>query len=99
MAMFSKRRSAAAAAALVLLGGCNTLNNSLATPADAFGESVKHNAAVHIIDPEPVYEADSSQPGDRGDHAADASKRYRAGAVKEVESVQTQSGGSGGGSR
>ena len=43
----------------------------------AFGESVKYNTALQTIDPDPVYPADSAQPGDQGDKAQAAVERLR----------------------
>jgi type IV pilus biogenesis protein CpaD/CtpE len=63
-----------------------------------FGEAFKYDMAAQTIDPDPVYAADAAQPGDQGDKAAAAVKRYRTDAVKNVEVMQTTSGGSGGGS-
>ena len=50
-----------------------------------WGEASKYNAAVQVINPEPVYTAADAQPGDNGDKAASATKRYRTDAVKEPE--------------
>ena len=83
--------------ALVLLAGCNTVNSQTGSVDPGFGEAVKYDQAVQTIDPDPVYAADAAQPGDQGDKAAAAVKRYRTDAVKNVEQVQTTSGSSGGG--
>jgi hypothetical protein len=84
--------------ALGLLAGCNTVNPQTGSIDPGFGEAVKYDQAVQTIDPDPVYTADGAQPGDQGDKAAAAVKRYRTDAVKNVEVMQTTSGGSGGGS-
>jgi hypothetical protein len=87
---------------LVMVAGCSSLGTTPAdraggiSPDPAFGESTKYNAAVQIIDPDPVYAATDSQPGENGVRGAEAIKRYRTGAVKQVEQVSTSSGGSGG---
>ena len=83
--------------ALLLLGGCDTLNQNNLSPDPGFGEAVKYNAAVQIIDPDPVYDANGAQPGDNGEKAAAAVKRYRTDQVKKVE-VMTTTTGSGSGS-
>ena len=83
--------------ALLLLAGCDTLNQNNLSPDPAFGEAVKYNAAVQIIDPDPVYDANGARPGDAGDKAAAAVKRYRTDQVKDVK-VMTTTSGSGSGS-
>jgi hypothetical protein len=92
MAMSSRSLSIAAGA--LLLGGCSTMNKPIGAEDPAFGESVKYNAAVQTVNPDPAYPADSAQPGDSGVKAAAAVKRYRTDAVKQVEVIQT-TGGSG----
>jgi hypothetical protein len=68
------------------------------TPTDVgFGETVKYAAAVQTIDPDPVYGPDSAQPGDNGEKAAQAVKRYRTDKVKPVETYTTSSGTAAGG--
>jgi hypothetical protein len=73
------------------------MNKPIGVEDAGLGESVRYNAAVQIINPDPVYPAGSAQPGDSGQHGAEAVKRYRSGTVKQVERMQTTSGGSGGG--
>ena len=87
----------AAPLAVLLLAGCDTLNQPNGSPDPSFGEATKYNAAVQVIDPDPVYSADGAQPGDSGAKGAAAVKRYRTDAVKEVQ-VMTTSGSSGGSS-
>ena len=82
--------------ALLLLAGCDTLNQNNLSPDPGFGEAAKYNAAVQIIDPDPVYDPDGAQPGDSGDKGAAAVKRYRTDQVKKVD-VMTTTSGSGGG--
>lgn len=89
--MSSRRR-------LTLIAGTLALGCSACVPTDTgFGESVKYAQAVQTIDPDPVYAPDGAQPGDHGDKAAAAVKRYRTDAVKKVETIGTTSGASGGG--
>ena len=74
-----------AAAGCAMLGACNTAPLPQAGSLDAgWGEASKYNAAVQIIDPDPVYTADGAQPGDHGEKAANATKRYRTDAVKDT---------------
>lgn len=91
-----------AVAAIALLSACQTQPLPQAGSMDAgWGEASKYNAAVQTINPEPVYTAESAQPGDNGEKMAGAVKRYRTDAVKPIEPARTtggQSGGSGGGS-
>jgi hypothetical protein len=95
MAMFSRRLCIAAG--LVALGGCNTAHRNIGMEDPALGEAVKYDAAVQIINPAPIYPAGAAQPGDNGDVGAKAVKRYRTDTVKQVQTMQTTSGGSGGG--
>lgn len=97
--MSSKLLFAAPMAALFLVG-CDTLNQNNISPDPGFGEAVKYNAAAQIINPDPVYGPEDSQPGDSGAKGAAAVKRYRTDAVKEVEMMETTSStGSGSGPR
>lgn len=94
-----------AAAAMLALAGCQS--TPYVRPAlpqagslDAgFGETTKYNAAVQVINPDPVYTADGAQPGDSGAKAAAATKRYRTDTVKDTQAISstTRSGGSSGG--
>ena len=86
-----------AAPALLLLSACDTVYPASQSIDPGLGESVKYNAAVQTIDPDPVYTAEGAQPGDNGEKGAEAVKRYRKGQVKEVKSESTtaNSGGSG----
>ena len=93
--MFSKLRISVLAAATIALGGCNTTYKDIGSPDPAFGEAVKYNAAVHTIDPDPVYTAEGAQPGDNGEHASQAMRRYRTGQVKQPSVETTTSGGGG----
>lgn len=85
--------------ALGLLAGCNTIHAQTGSQDPAFGEALKYDMAVQTIDPDPVYAEDGAQPGDHGDKGAQAAKRYRTDAVKDVERVETTSGTSSGGPR
>jgi hypothetical protein len=92
-------RLIAAAAGCALLGACMTPPPQAGSLDAGLGEAVKYNAAAQIIDPDPVYPAGGAQPGDHGEKAANATKRYRADQVKETESSRSASdGGSSGGS-
>ena len=92
--MSSKLLFAAPLAAVFLSGCLANMNQNPISPDPSFGESTKYNAAVQVIDPDPVYAAGGSQPGDSGAKGAAAVKRYRTDAVKQVVATQT-TGGSG----
>lgn len=85
--------------AMAFLAGCNTVYEHSGSTDPGLGEAAKYNAAVQTIDPDPVYSADGAQPGDAGDKAAAAVKRYRTDAVKQVQAESTASGASGSGPR
>ena len=76
------------------LSACDTVYPVSQSTDPGFGEAVKYDMAIQVIDPDPVYTAEDAQPGDTGQKGAEASKRYRSGQVKEVEQ-QATAGGSG----
>ena len=81
----------AAAAAALASGGC--------APVDpGFGEAHRYDMALQTIDPDPVYPEEGAKPGDSGAVAANASKRYRTDAVKQVETESASGSGTGTGS-
>ena len=80
---------------IFVVAGCNTTKN-IGQEDPAVGESVKYNAAVQTVNPDPVYPAGAAQPGDSGVKGAAAVKRYRTDAVKQIEVMQTTSGTGGG---
>jgi hypothetical protein len=74
------RRILLVGAGLALVG-CSTVNKNIGQEDVAFGEAVKYNAAVQILNPDPVYAEDGAKPGDSGTQGAAAVKRYRTDAV------------------
>ena len=78
----------------LVLAGC-AVNPVTGSYDPGFGETVAYAKAVQTIDPDPVYAEDGAQPGDHGEKGTQAVKRYRTDATKEVERVQTTSGGGG----
>lgn len=89
-----------AVAVLCLASACETVDPVSGSTDPGFGEAVKYDMAIQVIDPDPVYDEDGAQPGDDGGHAAQAVKRYRTDTVKKVETQQTtgtRDAGSGGG--
>jgi hypothetical protein len=95
MAMSSKLTLIAAT--MLLTCGCRTgYTHHIGDEDPGLGETVKYNAAMQIINPDPVYPAAGAQPGDSGVKAQAAVKRYRTDTVKQVETISsTQSGSSG----
>ena len=91
-------RAMIAAASLALLCGCSTASKEVGAGDPFLGESVRYNAAVQTINPDPVYAPEDAKPGDNGDKGAAAVKRYRTDKVKPVENLQTTEGASGNGS-
>lgn len=65
--------------AAALTAGCATTDPVTLSPDAAFGESVKHNAAMHIINPDPVDAPGSAQPGEMADRGQGAVDRLRTG--------------------
>jgi hypothetical protein len=99
MAMSSKR-ILIAGAALCALGACDT-TKPIGSEDIGFGEALKYDNAIQVINPAPVYAADATQPGSNGDKGAQAVKRYRTDTVKSLQTLSTTervSGGSGSGS-
>lgn len=90
------------AVSLLLTCGCQTgYTKHIGDEDPGFGETAKYDAAMQIINPDPLYAPGGAQPGGSGAKAAAALKRYRTDAVKQVETMQTTSGtgtGSGSGS-
>ena len=78
------------------LSGCNTVNQNIGSEDPSLGETVKYNAAIQTINPDPVYAPGGAMPGDSGDRGAKAVKAYRMGTVKQVETISTGGGASGG---
>jgi hypothetical protein len=85
-----------APAALLLLSACDTVYPASQSIDPGFGEAVKYDMAIQVIDPDPVYTAEGARPGDSGDKAAGAVKRYRSGQVKEPTKESTTTGGGSG---
>ena len=101
--MFSKLALLLPAACLAL-AACSTPTKRIGQEDVYLGESVRYNAAVHTINPDPVYPEDGAQPGSSGDKAAAAVKRYRNDQAiarhnreaKQGSAISTTGGSSGG---
>ena len=90
MAMRSKAMLISAGAALFAAAGC--------APVDpGFGEAHRYDMAIQTINPDPVYPADSAQPGDNGEKAQKATERYRKGNTKALIRESAGSAGAAGG--
>jgi hypothetical protein len=72
-----------------------TPTGDIASPDPAFGEAVKYDMAIQVIDPDPVYDEDGAQPGDNGEVAAKAVERYRTGENVERHKSDSSMGSSG----
>jgi hypothetical protein len=96
MAMSSKRLCIVAACAA--LGGCSTVYSHYGDEDAGFGETVKYDQAIQIINPAPIYAATSAKPGDNGEVGQKAVERYRTDKVKQVETMETTTSSSGSGS-
>ena len=92
----SSRRFWLIAIGSAALAACNTAQTHIGDEDPALGEAEKYDSAMQIINPAPVYSANSTQPGSNGDVGASAVKRYRTDHVKAPTSVGTSAGGSGG---
>lgn len=83
----------------ISLAGCmETISGN-----DNFGEAVRHNMALQIIDPNPSYKGEAV-PGGNGARTAVAQERYQTDKVEAPERLQTSNilggdgdGGGGGG--
>jgi hypothetical protein len=71
------------------------MNKNIGQEDPGVGEAARYNAAVQIINPDPVYPAGAALPGDSGVKGAAAVKRYRSDSVKQVEVMTTTSGSTG----
>jgi hypothetical protein len=78
--------------AALAVAGCNTAFKHIGDDDPFLGESVKYNAAVHTINPDPVYPEGSAEPGESGDKGASAVRRYRSGTVRQPTAESSTSG-------
>ena len=73
----SSRRILMLSAVCLAMAGCNTAHKEIGQEDPFLGESVRYNAAVHTINPDPIYPEDSAEPGSSGVKGATAVARYR----------------------
>ena len=83
------------APACVALAGCNTVYKNIGMEDPYSGESVKYNAAVMTINPDPIYPEGSAEPGESGAKGAAAVKRYRSDQVNSRHQSGASSGQTG----
>lgn len=67
----------AAVLSVTVLAGCATVDPVSQSSDPGFGEAVKYNTALQTINPDPVNEPGSAQPGELGDKGQEAVERYR----------------------
>lgn len=68
---------------LSVLAACQTVDPVSQSPDPGFGEATKRNAALQIINPDPVDGPGSAQPGELGDKGQQAVERYRTDQVND----------------
>ena len=81
--------------AFLVMAGCQTTDRGAGSLDAGFGEAVKYDTALQVINPDPVYDESDAQPGDNGAKAAAAAKRYRTDQVKQVDTQTTTTSASG----
>jgi hypothetical protein len=69
--------------AVAMTSGCATTDPASQSTDPAFGEAVKHNAAIQIINPDPVDAPGSAQPGEMAEQGQAAVKRLRTGEAND----------------
>lgn len=84
----SCKRLIAAGALAAALSGCGA-SQQIGKEDPGFGEAVKYDTALQVINPAPAYADGSVQPGSGGETGAAAVKRYRTDQVKKVETMRT----------
>jgi hypothetical protein len=92
----SSRQTLILSAACMAVAGCNTVHSEIGQEDPFLGESVRYNAAVQTINPDPVYPEGAAEPGSSGAKGAAAVARYRTDQVNarhRTETAASQSGG------
>ena len=91
MAIFSEILPAQARSLSVLALALCGFSAPACAPKDAgVGSAVRHNTALHVVNPAPDYAGDVPE-GASGARAALAQERYRTGAVRQPATIQTTS--------
>jgi hypothetical protein len=78
-------KALASLACLPLIAGCTAVDSG-------FGDTVRHQIALQVIDPDPSAKTDVLE-GSSGDRAARAVDRYRKGTIEDLKPVATGAGG------
>ena len=73
----SSRRIWVLPLACVAIAGCNTAHKEIGQEDPFLGEAVRYNAAMHTINPDPIYPDDAAEPGSSGAKGAATIQRYR----------------------
>lgn len=92
----SSRRILMLSAVGLAMAGCNTAHREIGQEDPFLGESVRYNAAVHTINPDPIYPEDAAEPGSSGVKGAAAVARYRTDQVNARHRTEVSSARSGG---
>jgi hypothetical protein len=83
---------------MLIVAGGFLLGAAACAPVDpGFGEAVRYDEAMQTVDPDPVYPANSLQPGYFGEKAQKATERYRKGQTKPLRIMNAGGGGGSGG--
>lgn len=102
MAIFSEGANKRARAVCLLCLAVAGIAAACAPKDAGLGASVRHNMALHVVDPAPHHKGEPLE-GASGARAASAQERYRTGAVAQPSTIQTTSrpasGARGGGQR
>jgi hypothetical protein len=75
------------------LTACGTVDKNIAQEDIFMGESVRYNAAVQTINPDPVYPEGGAEPGDSGVKGAAAVRRYRSDQVNSRHRSDSRAAG------
>ena len=86
------------AVSCALLAACATPNpqSRIGEEDPFFGESVRYNAAIQTINPDPVYPEGGMEPGGSGAKGAAAVARYRNDQVNQRHRTEVNAARSGG---
>ena len=77
---------------VMAVAACANGTAEIGSPDPAFGEAVKYDMAIQVIDPDPVYDENGAQPGDSGAVGAAAVERYRKGENLQQHNSEARQG-------
>ena len=92
----SSRQFLILSAACLAVAGCNTAHSEIGQEDPFLGESVRYNAAVQTINPDPIYPEGAAEPGSSGAKGAAAVARYRTDQVNARHRSEVSSAEAGG---